>query len=84
MRFALFATIPFLAAGAQIIDLGAIATTWRTFNRGPVLVDSAGQHILRFPVTPSDGVAWTSAIDVSDGDIDSDVRGREGTARDDW
>jgi hypothetical protein len=72
----LFAATPLIAAGAQTIDARTI-TTWRTFNRGPALVDTVGRTILRFPEAPSDGVAWTSAIDVSDGDIDVDVRGRD-------
>jgi hypothetical protein len=65
------------AARAQRrVDLAQAAHSWQTIKRHVAVADSAKRTILHFDEAPGVGLMWTPTIDLADGDIDLDVRGR--------
>jgi predicted alpha/beta superfamily hydrolase len=50
---------------------------WHTVNRTTTVVDSAGQHILRYDERAGAGLSSNLSLDFADGDIDVDIRGRD-------
>ena len=65
------------AAARGTIDLAPAASgAWQVVDRSPVIVIERGRQILRFDERAGGGAAWNPALQLADGDIDVDVRGR--------
>ncbi len=62
----------------QRIDLAPAASgSWLLFNRGAALVTDGSRRVLTLDERANGGLVWNPALQLADGDIDVDVRGRD-------
>jgi hypothetical protein len=77
--------IVLLAAGPRYIlpqsptaGAGVLPTaSWHVVNDKIITVNEGGRTIVRFEERPGGGMAWNPALDLADGDIEFDVKGRD-------
>lgn len=65
-------------AAQEVIDLSSTTRApWRPVNRSPSVVSEDGRPILRFEELPGGGMIWNPGLELGEGSIEVDLRGRD-------